>query len=126
VLDVAAAYAVGTSVAVVGSDVEWTMTAVQTEYPTQFPVMMIHSINIVHLCYTAGWCMNICCLLRIAKTLPCKYNSFTVSADRWIHRAFITDTVHLQTMLYFGYAVRCSVESFPTFPANVIRPLKMS
>jgi len=30
------------------------MTAVQTEYPTQFPVMMIHSINIVYLCYTAG------------------------------------------------------------------------
>jgi len=70
--------------------------------------------------------MNISCLLRTAKTLSCKYNSFALTADWWIHTPFITDMVHLQNMLCFGYAVRCSVESLPTIPANVIRPLKMS
>jgi len=39
-----------------------------------------------------------------------------------IHHRYGTFTDYV----IFGYAVRCSVESFPTFPANVIWPLKMS
>jgi hypothetical protein len=89
------------------------MTAVQREYPTQFPAKIIHSLNmlynVLHNCVLYEY-------FAVFSEYPKRFPANTVHSlpllPDGICKAFITGMIHLLTVQYSRYAVRCSVTRY--------------